>query len=93
MMYARIGIECLALDCAFELLRNENVSASVSVNIINTKVKCFSETMINGPHNDCEDENDIDSGDVVTDASDDILEPTWRVILFIHEPIPICPYS
>ena len=49
--------------------------------------------MINGLHNDCEDENDIDSGDVVTDASDDILEPMWRVILFIHEPIPICPYS
>ena len=61
-----IGFECLALDCAYEQLRNENVSASVSVNIINTEVKLFSETMINGPHNDCEDEDDIDSGDVVT---------------------------
>ena len=82
-----IGIECLALDCAFELLRNENVSASVSINIINTEVKLFSKTMINGPHNDCEDEDDINT------ASDDILELTRRVILFIHEPIPICPYS
>ena len=32
---------------------------------------------------------DIDRGDVVTGAGDDISEPTWRVILFIHEPISI----
>ena len=35
-----------------------------------------------------EDEDEIDdSGDVVTGVGDDILEPMWRVILFIHEPI------
>ena len=33
--------------------------------------------------------DDTDRGDVVTGAGDDILEPTWRVILFIHEPISI----
>ena len=44
------------------------MTASVSVNIINTEVKRFSKTMIYDPHNDCEDEDDMDSGDVVTDA-------------------------
>ena len=33
--------------------------------------------------------DDTDRGDVVTGAGDDISEPTWRVILFIHEPISI----
>ena len=52
-------------------------------NNISTEVKCFSETIIFGLHNDCEDEDDINT------ASDDILELTRRVILFIHEPISI----